>query len=91
MASDSDMRSDRLSISIYKLTSLLMIEGLDGLWLEKTLSLSNANNDSWTCLQRVRAAVRRLRTIRFFVLRVTTTSVLKIVICQDPGRNFDLQ
>jgi hypothetical protein len=61
--------------------------------VEKTLFLSNANNNPWTCLQRVPAAVRRLRTIRFFVICVTTTSVLKIVIwrsIRDHGRNIDL-
>jgi len=66
---------------------------IDSLWLEKTLSLTNANNDSWTCLQRVPAAVRRLRTIRFFVICVMTIFVLKIVTFKntlDHGRNFDV-
>jgi hypothetical protein len=59
----------------------------------KALFVWNANNKSWICLQRVLAAVRRLRIIRFFVICVMTTSVLKIVILKntlDHGRNFDL-
>jgi len=61
--------------------------------LGKTLILSNANNNSWTCLQRVLCAERRHRTIRFFVTCVMTTSVLKIVTLKntlDHGRNFDI-
>jgi hypothetical protein len=59
----------------------------------KALFVWSANNKSWICLQRVLAAVRRLRIIRFFVICVMTTSVLKIVILKntlDHGRNFDL-
>jgi hypothetical protein len=59
---------------------------------KKTLSLSNANNNSWICRQRVPVAVRRLRITRFFVICVTTTSVVKIVILKntlDHGRNID--
>ena len=58
----------------------------------KTLFVWSANNKSWTCLQRVLLAVRRHRIIRFFVICVTTTSVLKIVIFKnilDHGRNID--